>query len=86
MGYLLGGHRLRKLARKRTVGGILVVERNNEAENIVFVKHGLGVRVYLDVAVEVPNAGLEGVGLRPVARTLELDVQILANCEKRVDS
>ena len=77
---------MRKLARKRTVGGILVVERNDEAENIVFVKHGLGVRVYLDVVVEVPHAGLEGVGLRPVARTLELDVQILADGEKRVDS
>ena len=67
MGGFLGGVRLRKLARKRTVGGIGVVEGNGEPEHVVFVKYGFGIRVYLDIVVKVPNAGLEGVGLRTVA-------------------
>ena len=62
MGGFLGGIRSWKTSFKRAVGGIGVVKGNGEPEHVVFVKHGLGVRVYLDVVVEVPNAGTEFVG------------------------
>ncbi len=55
--------------------------QTNDRTVIVNAKQQIASRL-----TEKRTNGLEGVGLRPVARTLELDVQVFANGEKRVDS
>lgn len=55
--------------------------QTNDHPVIVNAKQQIASRL-----IEKRTNGLECVGLRPVARTLELDVQVFANGEKRVDS
>ena len=66
----VANHRINRLGRQ-----------TNDRTVIVNAKQQIASRL-----IEKRANGLEGVGLRPVARTLELDVQVFANGEKRVDS